>query len=917
MTRSGSMACRDLRSVARDPGHDRGRRQGPVHRLPRAHRPGAHRADGGAPECPSEQFILVTPGGGGDGAELVDWVISAYEHDPGLPHQAVLLMGPFMPAEQRAAFQERARSDRAADRRSLSRRGSSRCSSAPAPSSPWAATTRSARSCRSASRPCWCRAPRRGWSSISAPSAPQKLGLVRMLPNDGVRATGADGGCPARAAVRCRCRRASVRGPMLEGSDRIDRLIAPWLEPARPGARSAPQPLRVAGLGQPRRHPGQGLSAPVRDLHRPGDPGAGAAAADARDRLPAPSDRPAGTCAAPTRSGRPSATCRSICTRSRYGCYAALAGSVPQRRFWRLLADLARRPAARPRRANRGRRLGQALVLAAELPAEVELAARALPAHAGFGRALHRHPARPAVQHLGARQGRLDHPGLGEAREARRGAMAGHLQPDEPRPSARAGAAGRPGAGLSRPRSRAVSGSAPREPGGDGIDPARPVTILSVARAVEKKGLDVLLEALARLAARAALAVRACRRRPAGAHARSARPSALGIADRVTWRGRGHAGRGAGGVAPRRPVLPGGPHRRRRRPGRPAQRDHGGDVAGAARGRDRGRRHRRGRGPTARPACWCRRTIPGAWRCARGADPRARRSAQAHGQRRAAAASSSISRWRPGSPGSPGASASCRGARGRLMRVAFYAPMKPPDHPVALGRPAHGAGLARPPHRPRARGRAGLPSPQLRPARAIRAGSSGSPTWAPGSPRPRPALPARGRRSSGPALVHLSPLPQGARLAGARREPGAGDPLCRGRGVGRRQAGRRAMVGRLRGKPGRGRAGQSGAGHDCSRSARFGRGRERARPVGPFPPFLDARPFVVASEGRAAARARLGAAWGLDVQRPWLLAVAMMRADVKLLSYRLLAAALREVDRPRLAASYRRRRRGTRARSRH
>ena len=53
----------------------------------------------------------------------------------------------------------------------------------------------------------------------------------------------------------------------------------------------------------------------------------------------------------------------------------------------------------------------------------------------------------------------------------------------------------------------------PRTLGGDGSDPARPVGIVCVARAVEKKGLDVLLEALARLPAGPALALRACRRR--------------------------------------------------------------------------------------------------------------------------------------------------------------------------------------------------------------------------------------------------------------------------------------------------------------------------------------------------------------------------------------------------------------------
>jgi glycosyltransferase involved in cell wall biosynthesis len=62
-----------------------------------------------------------------------------------------------------------------------------------------------------------------------------------------------------------------------------------------------------------------------------------------------------------------------------------------------------------------------------------------------------------------------------------------------------------------------------------------------------------------------------------------------------------------------------------------------------------------------------------------------------------------------------------------------------------------------------------------------------------------------------------------------------------------------------------------------------------------FPPFLDAHPFVAASRDRTEARTRLAAALGLDVRRPWLLVVAMMRADVKRLSYRLLAEALAQV----------------------
>jgi predicted glycosyltransferase len=52
-------------------------------------------------------FILVTPGGGGDGEDLVDWVLSAYETDSRLPHPALLVFGPFMQPEQQSGFQQR------------------------------------------------------------------------------------------------------------------------------------------------------------------------------------------------------------------------------------------------------------------------------------------------------------------------------------------------------------------------------------------------------------------------------------------------------------------------------------------------------------------------------------------------------------------------------------------------------------------------------------------------------------------------------------------------------------------------------------------------------------------------------------------------------------------------------------------
>lgn len=52
-------------------------------------------------------FILITTGGGGDGASLVDWVLRAYEQDPGIPHRAVIVFGPFMHRDSQAEFNTR------------------------------------------------------------------------------------------------------------------------------------------------------------------------------------------------------------------------------------------------------------------------------------------------------------------------------------------------------------------------------------------------------------------------------------------------------------------------------------------------------------------------------------------------------------------------------------------------------------------------------------------------------------------------------------------------------------------------------------------------------------------------------------------------------------------------------------------
>ncbi|WP_163834018.1 glycosyltransferase family protein [Spartinivicinus ruber] len=57
-----------------------------------------------------EHYLLVTPGGGGDGVEMVDWVLRAYEQaEAKLPWPAVIIAGPFMNSHDRQAFEHRAK----------------------------------------------------------------------------------------------------------------------------------------------------------------------------------------------------------------------------------------------------------------------------------------------------------------------------------------------------------------------------------------------------------------------------------------------------------------------------------------------------------------------------------------------------------------------------------------------------------------------------------------------------------------------------------------------------------------------------------------------------------------------------------------------------------------------------------------
>ncbi len=60
------------------------------------------------PAITESAYVLVTPGGGGDGAGLIDWVLSAHETSPDDLPPTLIVYGPFLPPEDRAAFEGRA-----------------------------------------------------------------------------------------------------------------------------------------------------------------------------------------------------------------------------------------------------------------------------------------------------------------------------------------------------------------------------------------------------------------------------------------------------------------------------------------------------------------------------------------------------------------------------------------------------------------------------------------------------------------------------------------------------------------------------------------------------------------------------------------------------------------------------------------
>lgn len=182
------------------------------------------------PEITQRPFLLVTPGGGGDGEGLIEWVLRAYESNEMLPYPALIVLGPFMQRERRADFLNRVAKLPRVEAITFDAHMEHLVQNAVGVLAMGGYNT-------------FCEILTLDKRAIIVPRKrprmeqfirahrAQQLGLVRMLEDDGVY----------DAAVMANALRNLPRQPqpseivipgLLEGLDNVDRLVQPWLRPS-------------------------------------------------------------------------------------------------------------------------------------------------------------------------------------------------------------------------------------------------------------------------------------------------------------------------------------------------------------------------------------------------------------------------------------------------------------------------------------------------------------------------------------------------------------------------------------------------------------------------------------------------------------------------------------------------------------
>ena len=218
---------------------------------------------------------------------------------------------------------------------------------------------------------------------------------------------------------------------------------------------------------------------------------------------------------------------------------ALVAGAVRSGAFWRLLRDLAGATSRRDLTANRGRRLGQAWVLAAELPAEVDwLHVHYLHTPASVARytAILRDLPFSISAHAKDVWTIPDWEKREKIAAARWLVTCSRMNLDHLRALAPAADLELVYHGLEAARFPAAAARARRRRQRSRRGRSR---IVCVARAVEKKGLDVAARGAGPAARRISTGASSMSAAAPLAAELKARAERLGIAERITWRGAG------------------------------------------------------------------------------------------------------------------------------------------------------------------------------------------------------------------------------------------------------------------------------------------------------------------------------------------------------------------------------------------
>lgn len=181
------------------------------------------------PEITQRPFLLVTPGGGGDGEGLIDWVLRAYESTEMLPYPALIVLGPFMQKDRRADFLARVSRLPRVEAITFDAHMEHLVRNAVGVLAMGGYNT----FCEILSldkRAIIVPRKRPRMEQFIRASRAQELGLIRMLEDDG----------QYDPAVMANALRNLPRQPLpsqivipglLEGLDNVDRLVQPWLRP--------------------------------------------------------------------------------------------------------------------------------------------------------------------------------------------------------------------------------------------------------------------------------------------------------------------------------------------------------------------------------------------------------------------------------------------------------------------------------------------------------------------------------------------------------------------------------------------------------------------------------------------------------------------------------------------------------------